>query len=179
MNAYANKMSTHAIRLTRDLPGPIERVWAYLVESEKRGKWFASGTMPLEVDAQTILHFDHNSLTDHEEPIPESHKQVEGGIDIPVYLTACEPPHVLAWGQEPGRLETSDVIFELVPADNRVQMTITQKKLGDRAMMVDVSAAWHIHCDVLEAVLNAQAPPPFWSKLTRLKSEYAERIPEA
>src|SRR5262245_18404599 len=29
-----------AISFMRVLPGPIERVWAYLTEPEKRGKWF-------------------------------------------------------------------------------------------------------------------------------------------
>jgi activator of Hsp90 ATPase-like protein len=34
-----------AISFMRVLPGPIERVWAYLTEPEKREKWFASGPM--------------------------------------------------------------------------------------------------------------------------------------
>ena len=32
------------VRLERLLPGPIERVWAYLTESAKRATWFAAGT---------------------------------------------------------------------------------------------------------------------------------------
>ena len=37
------------LRMRRVLPGPIERVWAYLTESEKRGRWLASGPMELNV----------------------------------------------------------------------------------------------------------------------------------
>ena len=37
------------VRLERILPGPIERVWSYLTESEKRGQWFAAGEMELRV----------------------------------------------------------------------------------------------------------------------------------
>jgi hypothetical protein len=33
------------VRLVRILPGPIERVWDYLTDSEKRGRWFAGGPM--------------------------------------------------------------------------------------------------------------------------------------
>ena len=35
------------IRFERLLPGPIERVWAYLTESDKRAKWLAAGDMDL------------------------------------------------------------------------------------------------------------------------------------
>ena len=35
------------VRLERLLPGPIERVWAYLTESDKRATWFAAGTFDL------------------------------------------------------------------------------------------------------------------------------------
>ena len=37
---------TQVVRFERLLPGPIERVWAYLTESDKRSLWLASGAMP-------------------------------------------------------------------------------------------------------------------------------------
>jgi len=37
------------IRLVRTLPGPIERVWEYLTDSEKRSRWFAGGPMEQRV----------------------------------------------------------------------------------------------------------------------------------
>ena len=40
---YAKRVSKDAVRFERLLPGPIERVWSYLTDSEKRGKWLASG----------------------------------------------------------------------------------------------------------------------------------------
>ena len=33
------------VRIVRTLPGPIERVWDYLVDPEKRARWFAGGPM--------------------------------------------------------------------------------------------------------------------------------------
>ena len=36
-------------RLERLLPGPIERVWAYVTESDKRATWLAGGEMELRV----------------------------------------------------------------------------------------------------------------------------------
>ena len=45
MKDYPEVVSPTEIRFERLLPGPIENVWAYLVESKKRGEWFASGPM--------------------------------------------------------------------------------------------------------------------------------------
>jgi len=53
------------------LPGPIERVWAYLMESEKRGKWLATGNMELRVGGRVELHFCHADLSPHAETPPE------------------------------------------------------------------------------------------------------------
>ena len=47
MDKYGVVIAPNTIRFERLLPGPIERVWAYLTESEKRAKWLASGAMDL------------------------------------------------------------------------------------------------------------------------------------
>ena len=41
MNDLATATATDTVRLERLLPGPIERVWAYLTEPDKRATWFA------------------------------------------------------------------------------------------------------------------------------------------
>jgi uncharacterized protein YndB with AHSA1/START domain len=43
------------LRIQRLLPGPIERVWAYLTESDLRRQWLASGTMQLQPGASFEL----------------------------------------------------------------------------------------------------------------------------
>ena len=48
------------VRLERTLPDPIERVWAYLTESEKRAKWFAAGPMGLKPGGKLTFHFQHS-----------------------------------------------------------------------------------------------------------------------
>ena len=37
------------VKIERILPGPIERVWAYLTESELRRQWLAAGEMEMKV----------------------------------------------------------------------------------------------------------------------------------
>ena len=43
LHADGEIIDRQTVRFERLLPGPIERVWAYLTESEKRRKWLASG----------------------------------------------------------------------------------------------------------------------------------------
>ena len=62
------------IRFERLLPGPIEQVWAYLTESEKRARWLAAGTMELYAGGSVELIFNHDNLTPHDDPIPEKYK---------------------------------------------------------------------------------------------------------
>jgi DNA-binding transcriptional ArsR family regulator len=49
MNDYGVVTEPGTVRLERVLPGPIERVWAYLTESVQRRKWLAVGPMELRV----------------------------------------------------------------------------------------------------------------------------------
>lgn len=57
MDDYGVVPETGTVRFERVLPGPIERVWAYLTESEKRGTWLASGPMDLRVGGRVDLRF--------------------------------------------------------------------------------------------------------------------------
>ena len=45
LNAYAAHPEPATLKLERLLPGPIERVWAYLTESDLRRRWLAAGDM--------------------------------------------------------------------------------------------------------------------------------------
>ena len=41
---YGSLIEPATLKIQRLLPGPIERVWAYLTESELRRQWFAAAT---------------------------------------------------------------------------------------------------------------------------------------
>ena len=82
MNDFGIITEAGAIRFERLLPGPIERVWAYLTESDKRGKWLASGPVELRVGGQVELHFRHADLSPQTEPIPDKYKQYENGASF-------------------------------------------------------------------------------------------------
>jgi len=43
------------VKVERLLSGPVERVWAYLVESDKRARWLAAGEFELRVGGKVRL----------------------------------------------------------------------------------------------------------------------------
>jgi uncharacterized protein YndB with AHSA1/START domain len=78
MNEYGVVIEPRTVRFERVLPGPIERVWSYLTDSEKRGKWLASGPMELRVGGRVDLKFHNAKLSAKAEPTPERFKKFEG-----------------------------------------------------------------------------------------------------
>ncbi|MGH9889503.1 MAG: SRPBCC domain-containing protein, partial [bacterium] len=97
MSEYGSVIEQGTVRFERVLPGPIERVWAYLTDAELRGTWFASGPMELRAGGKAELYFDHANLAPPGEVIPEKHKAIEGGITMTMRIARCEPPRVLAY----------------------------------------------------------------------------------
>jgi uncharacterized protein YndB with AHSA1/START domain len=173
---YATTPEARTVRLERVLPGPIERVWAYLTESEKRGKWFASGPMELRAGGKLEFHFDNSKLTPYKETTPERFKECDG-MTSRGRVTRCEPPRVLSfsWNEEHGG--TSEVTFELSTLDKDVLLVLTHRRLPNRSEMVSVAGGWHVHVALLIAHLKEEQPQPFWSTFEKLEAEYEKRIP--
>ena len=73
MSEYGVVTEPRTIRMERLLPGPIERVWDYLTDSAKRGKWFAAGKMDLRVGGDIEFFFHHADLSAEKTP-PAKHK---------------------------------------------------------------------------------------------------------
>jgi uncharacterized protein YndB with AHSA1/START domain len=171
MNEYGVVTEPGTVRLERVLPGPIERVWAYLTESDKRGKWLALGDMDLRVGGRTELTFHSSDLSPNREPTPDRFKQYEN-FSFQGRITRCEPPRVLShtWG------EHSEVTFELTPRGADVVMVLTHRKLAGRGEMLSVSSGWHTHVGILIDILNDRTPPGFWSTYAQVEAEYEKRI---
>ena len=173
---YGTSPEAGTVRLERTLPGPIERVWAYLTESEKRAKWFAGGPMELRPGGSLKFIFHNSQLAPASEPAPEKYQQYEG-MESNGRVIRCEPPRLLTftWGEAEG--DESEVTFELTERGSEVLMLLTHRRLRDRKAMVDVAGGWHVHTAVLNDVLNGREPQPFWSRLEKLSAEYEKRIP--
>jgi uncharacterized protein YndB with AHSA1/START domain len=175
MNDYGTITQAGAIRFERLLPGPVERVWAYLTESDKRGKWLASGAVEPRVGGQVELHFRHADLSPQKEPVPDKYKQkLEGGASFTAEVTRCEPPRLLGHTWTDG----SEVTFELTPRGEQVLLVLTHRRLSP-TQMLSVAGGWHTHLDILVDNLNDRMPRPFWSTHARLAREYERRIQAA
>lgn len=176
LQADGEILDARTVRFERLLPGPIERVWAYLTESEKRRKWLAAGPMDLKAGGRVELRFNHAELTPHNETPPDKYKKHDGGTVVLWTVTRCDAPRLLAvkWGDKP---EDSEVTFELEPRGGDVLLTVTHRRLGSREFMVSVGAGWQTHLGILADHLNGRTPPPFWPTHSALEAEYGKRIP--
>lgn len=176
MDEFGVVTAARTVRLQRVLPGPIERVWAYLTESEKRGTWLASGAMELRVAGRVELNWRNAELTPHAETPPDRFKS-EDGSAVRGRITRCDPPRLLSytWGEDPK--DASEVTFELTPRGEEVLLELTHRRLPDRTTMVSVASGWHTHLGILVDRLNDRAPLPFWATYLRLETEYEKRLP--
>lgn len=169
-SAYGVLTEPATLRIQRRLPGPIERVWAYITDGKLRRKWLASGDMELKVGASFELVWRNNELTN-----PPGARPAEFGEEnrMTSRVLAFDPPHslLISWG------ENSEVRFELTRDGDEVMLTVTHRRLPDRGMTLMVGAGWHIHLDVLVARLTGGQSEPYWDGWVRLKGEYDRLLP--
>jgi hypothetical protein len=96
---YGVVIAPDAVRLTRVLPGPIERAWAFLTLSHKRATWLAAGEMELLMGGRVEHVFRVPDRADRKSAESE-HWLFPGQMRMLGFVVACEPPHLLAytWG---------------------------------------------------------------------------------
>ena len=161
------------IRIERILPGPVERVWTYLTESDKRKKWLAEGPMANYVGGDVELTFYHSQLSN--EPAPADYQKYEGHTNKGK-VTRYEPPTLLSftWPESTG--EPSEVTFELAASGSDTLLRVTHTRLASKDSMVSVASGWHTHLGVLIDHLSGEQTSGFWDKFTRLEKEYTQII---
>jgi uncharacterized protein YndB with AHSA1/START domain len=169
-DSYGTLTEPATLTIQRLLSGPIERVWAYLTESELRRRWLAAGQMEMKVGALFELVWRNDALTDppgHRPPGASAEHRMQSRI------IEIDPPRklVIAWGAG------GEVSFELEPKGDAVLLTVIHRRLPDRATLLNVGAGWHMHLDLLVARATGTEPEPFWDRWSRLRKEYDRRIP--
>jgi uncharacterized protein YndB with AHSA1/START domain len=169
LDAYGALTEPATLTIQRLLPGPIERVWAYLTQSELRRQWLAAGDMEMRVGATFELVWRNDELTS---PPGQRPPGFSAEHRMQSRITACDPPHrhAIAWG------ETGGVSFELEPKGAEVLLTVIHRRLPQGATMLNISAGWHMHLDILVARATGKEPEPFWDGWSRLRQDYERRI---
>ena len=176
---YGNLIAGDTIRFERLLPGPIERVWAYLTESDKRALWLAEGPMALDTGGDIALHFHNADLSQNDDRAPEKYRDYENCGSVFGRITRCEPPYRLSytWTDLPGDIdsEDSEVDFELAIEGDRVRLVLIHRRLHAHELL-SVAGGWHTHLGILEDHLHGRKARPFWRTHTALESEYESRL---
>ena len=156
--------------IQRWLPGPVERIWQYLADSDHRAKWLAAGEMALAPGAAMELVWRNDRLSARSDPRPAGFPEEQR---MESHVIAVDPPRSLtiAWGN-------GDVTFELAPRGDRVLLTLTHRGLDDRGARTMIAAGWHMHLDILRAELTGAEADSFWSGWTQLRQAYETRLPQ-
>lgn len=155
------------VRVERFLPGPPQRVWQYLTESELRRRWLARGPLEPRAGGRVEHLFRHAELS--HEPNPGRYAAFADSPPAFGEVTAWEPPHRLAYTW-PGDGGVSEVTFELAAEGAGTRLVVTHLRLADRATMVSVASGWGAHLGILDDVLSGRAPRGFWSEHARLEA---------
>ncbi|MDX1403281.1 MAG: SRPBCC family protein [Woeseiaceae bacterium] len=177
MNDYAEMIDKDAVRFVRILPGPIERVWSFLVEPEKRARWLCGGETEPTVGGRVEMKFHNETLSgDADIEPPEKYKKYAGPISFQGKVIAYEPPRLLthSWDFEGN---SSEVTYELSEQDGQVKLVLTHRRLDSREEMASVCGGWHTHLDILSDILEEKSPRPFWKHQTAVEAEYENRLP--
>src|SRR3954468_13529436 len=128
-DAYGELIEPTTLRIQRLLPGRIERIWAYLTDSDLRSKWLAAGAMEMKLGAPVEFVWRNDELNDppskRPADFPEEHRMQSR-------ITELDPLRKLsiAWNN------SSDVTFEREPKGSGVLLTVTHRRLAGRSSMI-------------------------------------------
>ena len=159
----------NTLRIQRRLPGPIERVWSYLSDSDLRRQWLASGTMQLQPGASFELVWRNDELSASAAERPEGFSAENRAI---CQFVEVEPPTRMRF-MWPG---VGEVSIELEPVGEEVMLTLTHRQLVGVRLILNVCAGWHAHLGHLVARLEGRKPPSLWSTWKRLRQDYEDQL---
>lgn len=170
LDRYGQLTAPDTLKIERLLPGPIERVWSYLTESDLRRKWLAAGEMPLTKGAEFTLTWRNDDLTTPAGTRPDGFGPEHS---MSSRIIEATPPTRLAFTFG----TASEVEIVLTPQGDKVRLSLTHRRIADRAMVLMVGPGWHAHLDVLQARMDGTTTDPFWDMWQRLRSDYQARFP--
>jgi len=106
--AYGELIEPTTLRIQRLLPGPVERIWAYLTDSDMRRKWLAAGAMEMRVGAPFELVWRNDELNDPPGRRPQGFAEENR---MQSRITELDPPRRISFTWN----NSGDVTFELEP----------------------------------------------------------------
>lgn len=170
LDAHGALVEPTTLRIQRLLPGPIERAWQWLTDSDLRRRWLAAGEMDLTPGASFELVWRNDELSESASERPAGFSAENRAV---MQLLTVDPPHSLSFEWP----RAGEVVWALEPQGDEVLFTITHRRVADRSLLLAVSAGWHMHIDILAARAGGRPAPSFWSGWRALKTDYEQRLP--
>ncbi len=176
MDKYGELVDDSTIRLEWLLSASIDEVWSYLVNGEKKGRWFCGGDVEERVGGRVDMHFHNSALSEQpDDDPPPKYADLPEIMEFTGTVTECDPPRRLAYTWDADD-DQSEVLYELAEQDGGTLLTITHSKLSSPDEVLGCSGGWHTHLIILDCVLASEPAPPFWRTHTPIEAEYAERF---
>lgn len=168
LEPVAETVARRTVRLERVLDAPVEKVWPFIIDGEKRARWFMGGPTDPHADGMMTLTIDHDSISPEPGEAPDWYKP-HAGTSQQHRIIAIDPPRRLQFDWNDG----SVVTFTLEPFGNRTRFVILHEGLKDGAEMAGVSGGWHTHSFVLAEVVAGRTPANFWKLHAGVDALYA------
>ena len=156
MNPDGQLKRVAMVQFERILPGPIERVWAFVTDPRKLPGWFGEGTI---------------------EPRPGGAVNLMGG-HVRGIVTQWHPPRRLAYTWNvfgPGEIESqypeSYLTIELEPRGNEVELTLTHLPVLERFEKQN-AMGWHTFLDMLSAGMRGEPTESRQAHMQRNAARY-------
>ena len=185
-HAHGQLTAPDTLRFERQLPGPLARVWSYLLDPGLRCRWLAGGDIDPCEGGHATLVFRNAGLSSGDDRAPDKYREHENAGMVQGRIIVCEPPRllVMTWTDhaDAPSVFDSEVSFELTAhgdangadgngAGARVHLVLTHARLH-AGELGSVAAAWHTHLGLLDDQLHGRAPRPFWRTHARMEAEY-------
>ena len=168
-DAHGALIEPNTLKFQRVLPGPIGHVWAYLVQSDLRRQWLAAGDMELKVGSPVEFVWRNDELNsppgNRPAGFPEE-QRLQGQVSVLEVLRKLS----IAW------TGFGEVSYALEARGDKVLLTMIQRGLPNRDVVVMFAAGSHVHLDILAAILEGNSLPLFWDAWSKLQKDYDLRI---
>ncbi len=175
---FGETIGADTFRLERRLKAPIEKVWSFFVDADKRGRWFTSGDDLAGLDQAFTFAFSHHKITD-EKP-PARWAEMDGSKPDPIMngrILAYDPPRLLAftWGDD-GESQ-SEVRFEFTAQGDETTLVLTHSKIDTLENARDFAGGWTAHINTLVSALDGQSTNHFWADVVSAHQHYDQAQP--
>ncbi|MEM7700991.1 MAG: SRPBCC family protein [Pseudomonadota bacterium] len=175
MSDYGKQIGPAKLAFDRRFDAPIEKVWQFLVDAEKRKLWFCGGSTCKAAGEDIVFEFDHRRLSESAPPEKYASEEV---VTHYGKILEYDPPNRLAFTWfESAEAQSSTVEIDLKSnSDGSTQLALVHTGVEGREMMLGVLAGWHGHFDLMAETISGNRKTDFWVRDQALEAEYVERI---